>query len=345
MSDDRSLFGSDSLDDALRICHHEDTLDTFDVNRATRKYFDMGHWRCDKEVVAPSAEPTIPPPIDEDDESCLAIVDENERLPVDAAAGFANDHFDYFLPQLHTKPREECYAIISRPSGKALTVYGNEVGLKTLTQPSWENQLWYNYGKFIVSNDQLKVLQRGTNGEPVILAAFDADNQAQEWRLATNFLSLEYEIGSLDLKEKLKAVGGSNVVDGTRVITSRKRNENSQIWSIEKFSSNVGALPVIPSNTPSTTSTTTESISSTSSLSENNGQMVSSTPSSSIDTLSCNVETSTRNSDNVVLTFTNKWSEELLTVLNDEIVEMDFLEPEDRKDYGKGNVLFRFQSS
>ena len=196
-TDLRSNLSPSTLDILMRISLHEDNLHTFDVNKATARYLQNNHLRCDydNDGTAPPEQPQTSsnpfPPMEADTMQCVSVRDE-EAMEVEAIEQHMGhpsliDHSDYAqLPifgLLEKKPNVECIAIIKRGSGKALTAFGDDVGLLTLDfRP---NQLWYIFNDhFIVSNVYGKVLQRKMlKGQPVQLSKFHHYEETQRWSM------------------------------------------------------------------------------------------------------------------------------------------------------------------
>ena len=258
------------LDALMRIKLHEDTIETFDVNRVTSRYLQT-HLRCDGQLhqtrdsqagtssgldnSGDSGIITIDEDEDgdeyEDSPDVCSIESESQRAALSDTAGLLNDHL-YGRPvvtgPLDKRNPADCIAIISKHTigkGKALTVNGNEVVLRTFQGD--ENQLWYIYDDdFIASNSNGKVLQRTLfANEALSLATFNPTETLQKWKINGHLIHLEYKIDSFDERFSMTSFG---VDDGSLVGFSKRANAPSQSWSIEKLagyfsSSSAPALP------------------------------------------------------------------------------------------------------
>ena len=235
----RNRMSPELLDALMRIKLHEDTIETFDVNKATSKYLEH-HFRCDRAVREPPLSPTS-------SSTCPSVRSEAQTV----AAEEDSDH-TYARPAMtdltaiQKKPNSECIAIISKASGKALTVFDGEVQLFSFKGE--ENQLWYRADDFIVSNFDGNVLER-TNfaGESVKLSQPNYRNDRQKWKMVGTLLNLETSIVSLEENFYLSALG-TVTEDGAKVGASKKAKVNTQGWGIERmsdyFATDSGATPM-----------------------------------------------------------------------------------------------------
>ena len=239
-------MSSEMLDALMRIKLHEDTVETFDVNKATSKYLEH-HFRCDRAVREPRVSPTSFP-------TCPSLRSEAQIV----AEEEDNDH-EYARPAMtgltaiQKKPNSECIAIISKASGKALTIVDDEVVLFTFKGE--ENQLWYTVDNFIVSNFDGNVLERTRfPGESVKLSAPNYRNDRQKWKLVGRLLNLETLIESLEENFYLSALG-TVTEDGAKVGASKKAKVNTQRWGIERMSDYIATDPTATSTPFQTTQT------------------------------------------------------------------------------------------
>ena len=246
-SDLRHNLGPAMLDVLMRISIHDDDLDTFDVNKATAKYLRSGHLRCDHDNDGtasnpPSTEPVniANPPMETDLSECVSV-----RLEADMEVQAIEDHMDdeHLIDHRHyqqlpiiglmeKKPAGECIAIIKRSSGKALTAFGEDIGLHTFD--SRPNQLWYIHNSHvIVSNGYGKVLEKPAMiGQPVKLSLFDNGHDNQKWSIEGDINNQFFNIFADD-DVQLDTLG-TVIEDGTWVGLTRKKEEKA--WSIEKIS-------------------------------------------------------------------------------------------------------------
>ena len=254
-TDVRNRLSPEMLDVLLRISMYGDTLETFDVNKATAEYL-TSHERCDgdqAQTITLAPESTTASSLLVPESECSSIQGEAElELEEDAddpeqyhRPGFLGmldpkllDHRDYIRQQvtglLEPKPREECIAIISKVSGKALTAFGNDVGIRTFVYD--QNQYWYIQNDFIVANSKGKVIQREIiKGQPVKLSRINYDNDRQKWKIVGHDLNL-YFIESKTQQVQLD-VFDTVYDDGSRVGASKKAEVTSQVWTFEKMTS------------------------------------------------------------------------------------------------------------
>ena len=256
------------LDALIRIKLHEDTLETFDVNRFTSRYLQT-HLRCDGQLHETRDSQTgtssglnnsgdsgiisIGEDEDEDEDypDVCPSIESEARNAAQSDVGILNDHL-YGRPvvtgPLDKRNPSDCIAIISKHTigkGKALTVNGNEVVLQTFKGS--ENQQWYIYDEhFIASNSNGKVLQRTLfANEALSLAMFNPREDLQKWKINGHLVHLEYYINSFDQRFSMSNFG---VEDGSIVGFSKKAKVPSQSWTIEKLD---GFFPS-SSNLPST---------------------------------------------------------------------------------------------
>ena len=322
-TDVRNRLSSEMLDVLLRISMYGDTFETFDVNKATAHYL-RNHERCDGVQVQRSAttlateSTTALPPLLPASE-CTSIQGEAElELEEDMNPALANDHEQYHQPGflgmldprladhadysreqvtglLERKPREECFAIINKVNGKALSAYGNDIGIRTFVND--QNQYWYIQNDFIVSNAQGKVIQRELiKGQPVKLSPINHDNERQKWKIVDHNLNMHF-IESKTQQVQLDVLG--TVYDeGSRVGASKKAEVSTQVWTFEKMAS---FYPLSISN-PTTQMTT-----------------------------SPQPEPLTRNPLNFLFSFTNQQSNKALSIDENEIVVKRFRNLESQK--------------
>ena len=154
----RNRMSPELLDALMRIKLHEDTVETFDVNKATSKYLEH-HLRCDRN--AKSITEPIEPMETQSPGSCPSATSEG-RIIADEEDPTETDHTyaQPATPLVQKKPNSECIAIISKASGKALTVVEEEVVLSTFK--GTDNQMWFTIDDFIVSNYDGNVIERTT---------------------------------------------------------------------------------------------------------------------------------------------------------------------------------------
>ena len=232
----RNRMLGEHLCDMMRINQHDDTIETFDVNRATSKYLER-HFRCDREDSDTTAQQETAIQNEEVD-SCPAPENEGEILgnALIAQIEYEHSYAKLYSPQFEEKSPHDCIALISKASGKALTVVNNVLSVYTFKGDS--NQLWYIYDQdFIVSNLHKKVIQRSPlAGHYVSLAKFNHEESRQRWKITGHLLDLELSIDSLNGNLQLSVLDGVKE-DGSRVGASRKARDLSQRWTIEKLSS------------------------------------------------------------------------------------------------------------
>ena len=222
------------LDALMRIKLHEDTPATFDVNKATSRYLEH-HLRCDREMNQP---PVLPQP----SQTCPSVQSEAAIM----ASGEIHDHTyaPPAIPEIQKKPSSECIAIISKASGKALTAIGKEVVLSTFKGD--ENQLWFTWDGFIVSNYDGNVIERNRlAGSSVILSAPNQGNDRQKWDMVGHLHNLETTIESPEGDLQLTVLGVVNE-NGAKIGASKRAKVTIQLWGIESMNN---YLPVT-SNEP-----------------------------------------------------------------------------------------------
>ena len=279
-TDIRSNLSPATLDILMRISMHDDDIYTFDVNKATARYLQSNHLRCDhdNDGTAPPQQPQIAsnpfPPMEADAMQCVSVRDEAamEVQSIEQHMGHPNliDHTSYHRPPifglLEKKPNTECIAIIKRGSGKALTAFGDDIGLLTLDfRP---NQLWYIFNNhFIVSNVYGKVLQRKIlKGQPVQLSMFDNYEETQKWIFDADISNHLFKITSIDNQQQLDVLG-TVVNDGTWV-GAKKKDAEVQVWSFEMLRdyyhrTNANSIQPAETTTAKPVSSTTATIEST----------------------------------------------------------------------------------
>ena len=243
----RHSIGPEMLDVLMRISIHDDDSDTFDYNKATAKYLQNGHLRCDhdNDGTAPRPPSTQPatishPPMEIEASECVSVRHEAamevQAMEEHMEHGNLIDHRHYqqlpIIGLMEKKPASECIAIINKVSGKALTAFGDDIGL--LTFNSRPNQLWYIHNsRVIVSNEYGKVLEKPTlNGQPVKLSLFANGHDNQKWNIEGDNDNHFFNIIADD--DVQLDVLGTVIEDGTWVGVRRKKE--AKVWSVERMS-------------------------------------------------------------------------------------------------------------
>ena len=271
----RNQMSPELLDILMRIQMSKDTWDTFDANRATEHWTSNNHLVCDhkqnptpprpssgtrpsqrpgptpgqksemckrrKEAAAAAAaaaagQGTAERPSSEDEsEMCNSMRDDVTRIRKEHDYMICNPSVPRFQ-LVDKKPRSDCFWIFNKKNGKALTAYGNEVGLWTWNSDDMDSQLWFWHGEYIVSRSTQMVLEADPNSEQRVSLNYYHPNVArQKWSKTAWIQTLDFEFISnyhnlrLDVLENLTENGAT--VGTAKPMT----NSVTQRWKIEEY--------------------------------------------------------------------------------------------------------------
>ena len=232
----RSSMSPEMVDATVRIQMHKDTYETFNVNKVSEHYLE-NHEPCDRRVKQPirqrtesrrrtttaTTTTTEEPMVCESVRNEIDAIINDESFPMTSANEAA-------VPKVR---RIDCFLLINKENGKAMTNYGDEVVLMTWTNE--DNQLWFWHDQSIASYDNGKVLETNVVKEKeVYLNFYNPSQERQKWTMSHQITTLDHEFVSKHDKMKLDVIDRLQF-DGSAVGASKRKNLMTQKWKVEEL--------------------------------------------------------------------------------------------------------------